>query len=191
MLIFSHLLFHPPPKVDPPSPVVCPIGGRYSFIQNGNGELEMYRTRIRGVTIRPRTQINCRVTVSEFKSCSQDRSKIEVDEEYCETVDYRGRPVGEYGEKWEKRCYFAALLFSEMEITGIIILMIFAPAVVNILTVIIDVNKTQFLWFGRHDQNMQSIEHLLISNLCQYYSYSMTTKQRIHHNFLTEYEITM
>ncbi|GFO36649.1 actin cytoplasmic type 5 [Plakobranchus ocellatus] len=84
--------------LDPPSPVVCPIGGRYSFQQNGNGELEMYRTRIRGVTIRPRTQINCRVTVSEFKSCSQDRSKIEVDEEYCETVDYRGRPIGEYEE---------------------------------------------------------------------------------------------
>ncbi|GFR94202.1 hypothetical protein ElyMa_004396600 [Elysia marginata] len=84
--------------LNPPSPVVCPIGGRYNFMQNGNGELEYYRTRIRGVTIRPRTQINCRVTVSEFKSCSQDRSKIEVDEEYCETVDYRGRPIGEYEE---------------------------------------------------------------------------------------------
>lgn len=84
--------------LNPPSPVVCPIGGRYSFKQNGNGELEFYRTRIRGVTIRPRTQINCRITVSELKSCSQDRSKIEVDEEYCETVDYRGRPIGEYEE---------------------------------------------------------------------------------------------
>ena len=94
------------PKVNPPSPVVCPIGGRYSFIQHGNGELEYYRTRIRGVTIRPRTQINCRVTVSEFKSCSQDRSKIEVDEEYCETVDYRGRPIGEYGEKVDQNRIF-------------------------------------------------------------------------------------
>ncbi|CAL1544750.1 unnamed protein product [Lymnaea stagnalis] len=84
--------------MDPPSPVACPIGGRYSFVQNANGNLEKYQTRIRGVTDRPRNSISCRIVVSEFKSCSQDRSKIEVDEEYCESVDYRGRPLGEYDE---------------------------------------------------------------------------------------------
>ena len=25
-------------------------------------------------------------------------TRIEVDAEYCESVDYRGRPIGEYGE---------------------------------------------------------------------------------------------
>lgn len=67
-------------------------------MQNANGWLETYRTRIRGVTDRPRNQINCRQTVTELKSCSVDRSKIEIDQEYCESVDYRGRPIGEYGK---------------------------------------------------------------------------------------------
>ena len=43
-------------------------------------------------------QVDCRLTVSEMKSCTQDRSRIEVDAEYCEAVDYRGRPIGEYGQ---------------------------------------------------------------------------------------------
>ena len=54
------LLFRPtniPPPVDPPSPVTCPIAGRYSFVQNALGELEKYATRIRGVTDRPRVQV--------------------------------------------------------------------------------------------------------------------------------------
>lgn len=95
--IFNGFIFLPF-SVDPPSPVNCPLGGRYSFIQNANGILERYSTKIRGVTPRPRVQINCRIIVSEFKSCSQDGTRIEIDEEYCESVDYRGRPIGEYGE---------------------------------------------------------------------------------------------
>lgn len=58
---------------------------------------EKYSTRIRGVTDKPRVQVDCRIVVSEMKSCSNDLTKIEVDAEYCETVDYRGRPIGEYG----------------------------------------------------------------------------------------------
>ncbi|BFY99325.1 hypothetical protein BsWGS_02365 [Bradybaena similaris] len=84
--------------MDPPSPVYCPIGGRYNFEQDANGWLEKYATRIRGVTEKPRNQISCRQVVSEMKSCSVDRSKLEIDAEYCESVDYRGRPVGEYDE---------------------------------------------------------------------------------------------
>ncbi|KAK7100147.1 uncharacterized protein [Littorina saxatilis] len=84
--------------LDPPSPVTCPIGGRYKFDQWANGMLEKYATRIRGVTDRPRVQVDCRIIISEMKSCSQDRSRIEVDAEYCEAVDYRGRPIGEYDE---------------------------------------------------------------------------------------------
>ncbi|KAK7508265.1 hypothetical protein BaRGS_00000504 [Batillaria attramentaria] len=84
--------------LDPPSPVTCPVGGRYTFQQWSNGELEKYATRIRGVTDRPRVQVDCRILIPELKSCSQDRSRIEVDAEYCEAVDYRGRPIGEYDE---------------------------------------------------------------------------------------------
>ncbi|XP_046543445.1 uncharacterized protein LOC124253673 [Haliotis rubra] len=84
--------------LNPPSPVACPIAGRYRFVQNAMHWMEKYATRIRGVTDRPRVQVDCRITVSEFKSCSQDKSKIEVDAEYCESVDYRGRPIGEYDE---------------------------------------------------------------------------------------------
>lgn len=58
---------------------------------------ERYMTRIRGVTQRPRSKIYCRITVSEMKSCTHDRSKISVDAEYCETLNYRGKPIGEYG----------------------------------------------------------------------------------------------
>lgn len=82
--------------LNPPNPVPCPIAGRYNFIQNAVRENEKYQTRIRGVTPRPRIQVDCRIIVSEMKSCVNEMSKISVDAEYCETVDYRGRPIGEY-----------------------------------------------------------------------------------------------
>ncbi|XP_014775619.1 uncharacterized protein LOC106872953 [Octopus bimaculoides] len=82
---------------NPPTPVPCPIGGRYSFIQTGFPN-EFYTTRIRGITDKPRVQVDCRNVQSEAKSCTQDMTKFEIDVEYCETVDYRGRPIGEYDE---------------------------------------------------------------------------------------------
>jgi hypothetical protein len=83
--------------VNPPSPVPCPIAGRYNFEQKAVRENEKYATRIRGVTQRPRIQVDCRIVVSEMKSCANEMNKISIDAEYCETVDYRGRPIGEYG----------------------------------------------------------------------------------------------
>lgn len=82
---------------NPPTPYPCPVGGRYNFVQHADKENEKYQTRIRGVTQKPRVQVDCRIVVSELKSCSNDLTKIFVDAEYCETVDYRGRPIGEYG----------------------------------------------------------------------------------------------
>ncbi|KAK3088306.1 hypothetical protein FSP39_017300 [Pinctada imbricata] len=82
--------------LNPPSPIPCPIGGRYNFNQLATRENEKYQTRIRGVTDKPRVQVDCRIIVSEIKSCTNDLSKIFLDAEYCETVDYRGRPIGEY-----------------------------------------------------------------------------------------------
>lgn len=50
------------------------------------------------MTLSPRNRISCLLNVSEIKSCDGDLSKIEIDASYCETVDYRGRPIGEYDE---------------------------------------------------------------------------------------------
>lgn len=83
---------------DPPTPVTCPIGGRYYFTQDSDDKLQLYDTRIRGITDRPRVRINCLNSVSEFKACDADPTRIEVDNQYCETLDYRGRPIGEYEE---------------------------------------------------------------------------------------------
>ena len=80
----------------PPVPTKCPVMGRYYFEQRGQ-ESEKFRTRIRGYTERPRNQIDCRQFVTEWKSCDEQRSKIFIDAEYCETIDHTGRPVGEYG----------------------------------------------------------------------------------------------
>lgn len=84
--------------LNPPAPVDCPIGGRYHFIQTGAPE-EMYYTRIRGITDRPRHMIDCLKYVTEFKSCARENpKKILIDADYCETVDHNGKPVGEYDE---------------------------------------------------------------------------------------------
>jgi len=84
--------------VNPPAPVSCPIGGRYSFIQEGAPE-ELFTTRIRGITERPRHLIDCMEYVSEFKSCDDNPKKIYVDHEYCATLDHTAKPIGEYGEQ--------------------------------------------------------------------------------------------
>ncbi|KAK2170127.1 hypothetical protein LSH36_4g10029 [Paralvinella palmiformis] len=82
--------------LNPPAPIMCPIRGRFRFTQRGPST-ELYRTRIRGITERPRHKIDCREYTSEIKSCDQNPMKILVDAEYCETVDHTGRPIGEYG----------------------------------------------------------------------------------------------
>lgn len=84
--------------VDPPAPIDCPLGGRYSFVQTGAPE-EQYYTRIRGITQRPRHQIDCLSYTTEFKSCTNNPKKIYIDAEYCSTLDHTARPIGEYGEE--------------------------------------------------------------------------------------------
>lgn len=83
---------------NPPSPVTCPMGGRWTFNQRSHDFYQMYDTRIRGGTLSPRNQISCDRNVSEIKSCHADRSKLEIDAWYCETVDFSGKPIGEYDE---------------------------------------------------------------------------------------------
>lgn len=67
-------------------------------------------------------QVDCRIQISEMKSCSQDRSRIEVDAEYCEAVDYRGRPIGEYGEDFHFPAFHLFVFSAE---TGVDIHMAF------------------------------------------------------------------
>lgn len=81
--------------LNPPAPVPCPIGGRYKFVQEGAPE-ELFVTRIRGITERPRHLIDCMEFVTEFKSCDNNPKKIYVDAEYCETLDHTAKPIGEY-----------------------------------------------------------------------------------------------
>ena len=50
------------------------------------------------MTERPRHNINCDDMVTEWKSCDENPMRIQVDAEYCETVDHVGKPVGQYGE---------------------------------------------------------------------------------------------
>lgn len=83
-------------KVDPPAPIACPIGGRYSFVQIGD-EWEKYYTRIRGITERPRHKIDCHEYISEFKSCNDNPRKFYVDAQYCNSVDHNAKPISEYG----------------------------------------------------------------------------------------------
>ena len=83
--------------VNPPAPMPCPIRGRYKFSQKGP-ETELFKTRIRGITERPRHMIDCREYTSEIKSCDENPTKMMIDAEYCESLDHTGRPVGEYGE---------------------------------------------------------------------------------------------
>ena len=96
--------------VNPPVPMNCPIRGRFKFTQKGL-PTEIIKTRIRGITERPRHQIDCREYSSEWKSCDDNPTKILIDAEYCETVDHTGRPIGEYGKQTsdDKRPVFICL----------------------------------------------------------------------------------
>ena len=94
------MLYQPhfsPFPVNPPVPIPCPIRGRYFFTQRGP-ETELFRTRIRGITERPRHMVDCRHYVTEIKSCDDNPTKLLVDAEYCETLDHTGSPVSEYGQ---------------------------------------------------------------------------------------------
>lgn len=56
-----------------------------------------FETRILGgVTHSPRPGTYCKVNISDFSVCDQDQKEITIDENYCLTVDYLGRPVDIY-----------------------------------------------------------------------------------------------
>ncbi|CAL8093357.1 unnamed protein product [Orchesella dallaii] len=79
-----------------PVPIRCPVAGKFNFTQKGDAPFE---TRILGgVTDSPRPGTYCKVNISDFSVCDQDQKEVTVDETYCLTVDYLGRPVDIYSD---------------------------------------------------------------------------------------------
>nr|CAD7460289.1 unnamed protein product [Timema tahoe] len=79
-----------------PIPVRCPIAGKFNFTQKGEVPFE---TRILGgVTLSPRPNIYCKQNISDFSVCDTDQKEVSIDETYCLSVDYLGRPVDIYSK---------------------------------------------------------------------------------------------
>lgn len=79
-----------------PVPVRCPVAGKYMFVQKGD---ILFETRILGgVTLSPRPNIYCKQNISDFSVCDTDQKEIAIDETYCLSVDYLGKPVDIYSK---------------------------------------------------------------------------------------------
>lgn len=102
-----------------PVPVRCPVAGKFNFTQRGEN---LFKTRyvqclihfmlrtifgakntiirlcriLGGVTLSPRPDIRCKQNISDFSVCDTDQKEMAIDENYCLSVDYLGRPVDIY-----------------------------------------------------------------------------------------------
>lgn len=86
-----------------PVSLKCPIAGKFRFEQRGDIPFE---TRIRGgVTQIPRPNVYCKENISDFSVCDPDQRIINIDADYCISVDYFGRPVDIYSEPdYQMKC---------------------------------------------------------------------------------------
>ena len=81
-------------KAKDPVPIRCPVAGKFKFAQKGDIKFE---TRILGgVTDSPRPDIYCKENISDFSVCDAEQKEMWIDENYCLSVDYKGRPVDIY-----------------------------------------------------------------------------------------------
>nr|CAG4636869.1 EOG090X03AK [Ceriodaphnia reticulata] len=79
-----------------PVPIRCPVAGKFKFTQKGDIKFE---TRILGgVTDSPRPDIYCKENISDFSVCDAEQKEMWIDEHYCLSVDYKGRPVDIYSD---------------------------------------------------------------------------------------------
>nr|CAG4642389.1 EOG090X03AK [Evadne anonyx] len=79
-----------------PVPIRCPVAGKFKFQQQGDIQFE---TRILGgVTDSPRPDVYCKQNVSDFSVCDTEQKEIWIKENYCLSVDYKGRPVDIYSD---------------------------------------------------------------------------------------------
>jgi len=70
------------------------VAGKFKFQQQGDIKFE---TRILGgVTDSPRPDVYCKQNVSDFSVCDTEQKEIWIKENYCLSVDYKGRPVDIY-----------------------------------------------------------------------------------------------
>lgn len=77
-----------------PVPIRCPVAGKFKFVQKGDIKFE---TRILGgVTDSPRPDVYCKENISDFSVCDAEQKEMWIDENYCLSVDYKGRPVDIY-----------------------------------------------------------------------------------------------
>jgi len=87
------------------------VAGKFKFTQKGDIKFE---TRILGgVTDSPRPDIYCKENISDFSVCDAEQKEMWIDENYCLSVDYKGRPVDIYSidAPLSQRCLF---LFSAL-----------------------------------------------------------------------------
>nr|CAG4647761.1 EOG090X03AK [Moina brachiata] len=79
-----------------PVPIRCPVAGKFKFTQKGD---ILFETRILGgVTDSPRPDVYCKENISDFSVCDSEQKEIWIDENYCLSVDYKGRPVDIYSD---------------------------------------------------------------------------------------------
>ena len=79
-----------------PVSIKCPIAGKFRFKQQGDIPFE---TRIRGgVTQCPRPNVYCKENISDFSVCDSDQKYINIDADYCLSVDQFGYPVDIYSQ---------------------------------------------------------------------------------------------
>ncbi|XP_066253204.1 uncharacterized protein [Euwallacea similis] len=79
-----------------PVPIKCPVAGKFNFTQKGDVPFE---TRILGgVTLSPRPNTYCKENISDFSVCDEEQKEVTIDENYCLSVDHRGRPVDIYSD---------------------------------------------------------------------------------------------
>lgn len=79
-----------------PVPVRCPVAGKFNFTQIGE---HPFKTRILGgVTLSPRPDIQCKQNISDLSVCDTDQKEMAIDENYCLSVDHRGKPVDIYSD---------------------------------------------------------------------------------------------
>ncbi|CAH8614613.1 unnamed protein product [Heterobilharzia americana] len=82
---------------DPPTPINCPIQGKFKFIQRGQ-EQEKYVTKIPGgMTPRPWVQVLCyNYWESNIQACLNDPKTLQLDVKKCWRLDFSGQPLSEY-----------------------------------------------------------------------------------------------
>ena len=77
-----------------PVPIRCPVAGKFKFQQKGD---ILFETRILGgITDSPRPDIYCKENISDLSVCDTEQKEMWIKENYCLSVDYKGRPVDIY-----------------------------------------------------------------------------------------------